>query len=365
MDGDVGRVPRADDQSWSEAMILKEEGTRSNTRSRLRAGLLCAGAALALFVADASACVPTKLPMGVKGPGLCYGAETWPEPTLGGRTLEQQFDFYRTPSTTPTPLIVWAHPNGMSKALPQDSPMYQALVVPALRAGFSFASIEFRHPVANDALPNSDADPGVPHYDLAYALQFIRANADALNIDKRNVFFVGQSRGSLAVWTALQDDMRDTDSPDPVARQSTRVNAVYAVNAQTTYSGAEFANRFLIPADRAKFTAAFNQQHPKHEQFGSAIGSVNAGVKADPPVRLIYDSPEVGRLLSLEEMSKRDPIHYPDFGPALCRAYALAFGSSAYCTYDADTRYEGDPIAAYAGYVDFFKRYIRPGTSSP
>jgi len=346
-------------------MILEKEATRRNTRSRLWAGLVCVGAALALFVADAGACVPAKLPMGAKGPGLCYGAEVWLEPTLGGRTLEQQFDFYRTPSTAPTPLIVWAHPNGMSKALAEDSPMYQALVVPALRAGFSFASVEFRHPVTNDALPNSDTDPRVPHFDLAYALQFIRGNADALNIDKRNVFFVGQSRGSLAVWTALQDDMRDPDSPDPIARQSTRVNAVYAVNAQTTYSGAEFANRFLIAGDRAKFIAAFNQQHPKHDQFGSAIGSVNAGVKADPPVRLIYDSPEVGRLLSLEEMSKRDPIHYPDFGPALCRAYAKAFGSSAHCTYDADTRYEADAIAAYAGYVDFFKRYIRPGAASP
>ncbi|MGO1003665.1 alpha/beta hydrolase [Lysobacter sp. CA196] len=346
-------------------MIPGKDETMGNTRSRLRAGLLCTGAALAFFAADASACVPTALPMGVKGPGLCYGAEVWPEPTLGGRTLEQQFDFYRAPSTAPTSLIVWAHPNGMSKALPEDSPMYQALVVPALRAGFSFASIEFRHPVTNEALPNSDSDPRVPHYDLAYALQFIRANAEALNIDKRNVFLVGQSRGTLAVWTALQDDMRDPDSPDPVARQSTRVNAVYAVNAQTTYSGAEFARRFLIQDDRARFTAAFNRQHPKHEQFGSAIGSVNAGVKPDPPVRLIYDSQEVGRLLSLQEMNQHDPIHYPDFGPALCGAYAKAFGSSAYCTYDADPRYQGDPMAAYAGYVDFFKRYVRTSTSSP
>jgi len=332
-------------------------------KRRRRIALLCAAAA-ALFAAEAGACTPAPLPIGAKGPDLCYGAQTWPEPTLGGRTLQQQFDFYRSPSTEATPLIVWAHPNGMSKALADGTPMYQALVVPALRAGFSFASVEFRHPVSNDDLANGDGDPRVPHYDLAYALQFIRANAQALNIDKRNVFLVGQSRGTLAVWTALQDDMRDPDSADPVARQSTRVNAVYAVNAQTTYSGAEFAQRFLIPADRAKFTAAFNLQHPKHAHFGSAIGSVDAGLRPDPPVRLIYDSPVVGRLLSLREMSERDPIHYPDFGPALCRAYLDAFGNSARCTYDADPRYAGDPAAAFAGYVDFFKRHLRPAAAT-
>ncbi|MBX9400600.1 hypothetical protein K4L06_04690 [Lysobacter sp. BMK333-48F3] len=326
----------------------------------LRAGLLGGAAALVLFAAEAGACTPTPLPMGAQGPDLCYGAQTWPEPTLGGRQLQQQFDFYRAPSTTPTPLIVWAHPNGMSKTLSDASPMYQALVAPALRAGFSFASLEFRHPVTNQDEANSGTDPRVPHYDIAYALQFIRANAQALNIDKRNVFLVGQSRGTLAVWTALQDDMRDPDSADPVARQSTRVNAVYAVNAQTTYSGAEFAELFIVPADRPRFVYLFNRKNPKHAQFGSAIGSVNAGLKPDPPVRLIYDSPEVGRLLTLEEIAQRDPVHYPDFGPALCQAYLQAFGNSARCTFDADSRYEGDPGAAFAGYVDFFKRHLRP-----
>ncbi|WP_363800178.1 hypothetical protein ABU614_08955 [Lysobacter firmicutimachus] len=343
-------------------MLGKDEAMPA-ARCRLRIGLLCAAAALVLFAAPAGACTPTPLPMGAQGPDLCYADRTWSEPTLGGRELQQQFDFYRVPATTPTPLIVWAHPNGMSKALPANSPMHQALVAPALRAGFSFASVEFRHPVTNEALANSDVDPRVPHYDLAYALQFIRANAEALNIDKRNVFLVGQSRGTLAVWTALQDDLRDPDSTDPVARQSTRVNAVYAVNAQTTYSGAEFAERFIVPADRAKFVAAFNRQHPKHAQFGSAIASVSAGQKPDPPLRLIYDSPEVGRLLTLEQISQRDPIHYPDFGPALCTTYAQAFGNSARCTYDADSRYQGDPGAAFAGYVDFFKRHLRPSAS--
>ena len=235
-------------------------------------GLLC----LAGNAQAQQACKPVMLSPGAQGPDLCYGKETWQEPTLHNAWVKQNFDFYRAPSTSPAPLIIWAHPNGMSKALTPGTHMYEALVVPALRAGYSFASIEFRHPVVNETLPNGPNDPGVPHYDVARALQFIRANADALGIDKRNVFFVGQSRGTLTIWTALQDDMAKPNSSDPVARESTRVNAVYGVKAQTTYDGTEFANLFIVKADRDAVIADFNAEHPHHAQFGSAIGSVTA-----------------------------------------------------------------------------------------
>ena len=319
-------------------------------------GLLClAGAAHAQ-----QACKPVALPSGAQGPDLCYGKETWQEPTLHNAWIKQNFDFYRAPSTTPVPLIIWAHPNGMSKALTPGTHMYEALVVPALRAGYSFASIEFRHPVVNEDLPNGPNDPGVPHYDVARALQFIRANADALGIDKRNVFFVGQSRGTLTIWTALQDDMARPNSNDPVARESTRVNAVYGVKAQTSYDGTEFANLFIVKADRPAFIADFNAEHPHYAQFGSAIRSVTAGADPDPPVRLIYDAPVVPRRVTYAEMLLMDSIHYPNFGPALCQAYTVAFGNSAHCTYDANARYKDDPIAAYAGYIDFFDQHRVP-----
>lgn len=319
------------------------------------AALCFAGAAMAQ-----QACKPVALPMGAQGPNFCYGKETWQEPTLNNVWLKQNFDFYRATTSGPAPLIVWAHPSLMSKALKPGSPMYEALVVPALNAGFSFASIEFRHPVTNENVPNSATDPRVPHYDVARALQFMRANAEALGIDKRNVFFVGQSRGTLTVWTALQDDMARPNSDNPVARESTRVNAVYGVQAQTTYDGTEFGNLFILPGenDRQAFIADFQAEHPHYAQFGSAIRSVTAGADPDPPVRLIYDAPVIPYRISYAQMQQLDSIHYPDFGPALCQAYIVAFGNSARCSYDADKRYKDNPIEAFRGYVDFFRTYL-------
>lgn len=330
------------------------------TTFRWRACAAIASVCLLAGATDALACKPEPLSMNAQGADICYGKEVWQEPTLGGRWLDQDFNFYRVPSTVPVPLIVWAHPNGMSKGLPPTSPTYQALVVPALQAGFSFASIEFRHPVVNEDLQNSRKSPGIPQYDIARALQFIRANADALGIDKRNIFIVAQSRGTLGVWTALQDDMKKPNSSEPVLRESTRVNAVYAVKGQTTYDGVEFADLFIVKSDREAFVADFQSQYSNEDQFGSAIASVSAGIDPDPPVRLIYDAPVIPRKLTIAEMALQDSIHYPNFGPALCNAYVVAFGNSARCSYDADLRYKDDPIAAYAGYVQFFQAHLQP-----
>lgn len=320
-------------------------------------------AGVALLAAHAMAwsvgCVPMDLVAPVDGHDICYGTASWSEPTLGGTTLSQTFDLVRpatVSASSAVPLIVWAHPNGMSKALPVSSATYKALVPPALSAGFAFASIEFRHPVVNEEPLNSDP---VPHLDLARAVQFIRANAKALGIDPRNIFVVGQSRGSLALWTVLQDDMADPNSADRVAQQSTRASAAWMVNAQTTYDGHEFSELFVVPRDRPTFNALFDLEHPKHAQFGSAIKSVNAGAQADPPVVLRYDSTVVSKLLTLEELAAYDIVHYPNFGVALCAAYEAAFGNASRCSYKADPLYKDNPQAAFQGYVSFFQRYLR------
>lgn len=305
-----------------------------------------------------SGCRPEALTPETPGQDICYGIAAWREPTLGGIWLQQRFDFHRAPgasAATPAPLIVWAHPNGSSKAIAPGSVADTVLLQPALAAGFSFATVEFRHPVVNASEADSPDNAGVPHYDLARALQFIRANAPALGIDRRNVFVVGGSRGTLSLWTVLQDDMAIPTSPDPVARQSTRANAVFAYNGQTTYDGREFADLFLVEAERDAFKAAWQAQRPKYAQFGSSIQSVTAD---DPPAMLRYDQSFIGRLVTQEELARVDAVHYPDYGLALCAAYQLALGHGRRCTVEGDPRFAG-MAEGYRGYVDFFRQHLR------
>ncbi len=303
-------------------------------------------------------CTPVVLTRQTPNTNICYGTASWLEPTLHNTRLTQTFDLYRAVSTKPTPLIIWAHQSGNSKALPKDSDPYNALVVPALAAGFSFASLEFRHPNTNqmEAATNNGV---VPSLDIAHALQYIRANAKALNIDPANVFFVGASRGTLTLWTALQNDMANPFSPDPVARQSTRVNAVFGYNAQTTYDGREFANLFLVPEDRQPYIDQFIADNPYYEQFGSSIQSVNAGRLPDPPVMLRYNTVAVPRLLTYEEMLQQNYVHYPNFGMVLCSTYFNKFGDNSHCSFEGDPKFN-DMQVRFAGYVDFFKLHLKP-----
>ncbi|MDG9923348.1 MULTISPECIES: alpha/beta hydrolase fold domain-containing protein [unclassified Pseudomonas] len=299
----------------------------------------------------ALACTPQPLTAEPAGDtvrrNLCYGEATWNEPTLEGEPLlEQVFDYFPLAGATPAPLVIWAHPNGKTKWLKPGSEAYLALVQQAHDQGFAFVSLEFRHPVSNE-----DIVP-VPHRDIAQAIQFIRANAEALGVDPDNLFLVGQSRGSLGLWTALQNDMADPGSDDQLLQQSTRVNAVFAYQGQTTYDGREFADLFLIEADRRAAKAKWKKDHPQYALFGSAIRSVGDD---DPPVLLRYAHPFVGRPLSAREMARQDSLHYPDMGPALCAAYAQAFGDNRHCSAQ-DNVPAGQ---AFDGYAQFFRQYLR------
>jgi hypothetical protein len=169
--------------------------------------LLFAGGARA----ELAGCHPASLTGPVAQAEVCYGPAAWREPTLGGKVLVQSFDFYPAVRARRqgAPLIVWAHPNGSTKALPLSSSLFKALVAPALASGFAFASVEYRHPVVNEyARP----DGRVPHRDLARALQFMRANAAALGIDPA---YAGNPQAAFAGYVDFFK-RHLTDRPGPV-----------------------------------------------------------------------------------------------------------------------------------------------------
>ncbi|MCX7034859.1 MAG: hypothetical protein NT046_12995 [Arenimonas sp.] len=303
-------------------------------------------------------CIPNPLPQAGPGADLCYGPAAWREPSLPDRRwLQQRIDYYPAqPGILSAPLIIYAHANGATKSIAPGSREYLMLVTPALNAGFAFVSVEFRHPVVNSGEADSPTNPGVPHHDIARAVQFIRANAPALDIDSRNIFLLARSRGTLSLWTALQNDLADPNASDPVLRESSRVNAVYAYNAQTTYDGQEFAELFIVPGDREAYKTNFRLRYPKYEQFGSAVRSVTAD---DPPVKLFYASTFVGRLVTAQELETMDSVHYPGFGVELCAAYQRA-GIPEKCEVSHDPPYPDASQVFGDRYVEFFRQYLRP-----
>ncbi len=72
--------------------------------------------------------------------------------------------------------------------------------------------------------------------DSKLGLQFIRHYAANLNIDPDRIALMGSSAGAgTSMWLGFRDDMADPNNEDPVLRESTRVNAVFASGSQSTY----------------------------------------------------------------------------------------------------------------------------------
>jgi acetyl esterase/lipase len=260
-----------------------------------------------------------------------WGKVQWFEPEVQ-KVLTQDLDYFPVSrDQAPTPVIVYAHAAMTTKFISTGQAVYTSLVQPARAAGMSVVSVEYRHPVKDDYIVPA------PHDDITAAMRWIHQHAAELHLDINNVFLLGHSRGTLAVWTAL----RYQDDPE------VRVNAVYGYNAQTTYRGDEMAQRFLIESDREGFVADYDSRHPQYDLFGSALDESGP---ADPPILLHYEQPFYRTLVPAALFTE----HHPDFGLALCSTLS---SRTPYAPCTAVDRIPRDH--AYDGVVDFFLQYVR------
>jgi acetyl esterase/lipase len=248
------------------------------------------------------------------------GAHPTPPPTLAnvayGPHPKQLLDFWKAPAATaekPAPLLFYIHGGGWRGG---DRSHVGAMLKPMLENGVSVVSISYRF------TPEAEADkvePPVkgPLMDAARALQTVRSKAAEWHIDKRRVAAAGLSAGGCtSLWLAFHDDMADPDSPDPIARESTRLTAALVHAAQTSldpaqmkewipnsgYGGHAFGygsfNTFL--ADREKILPWINEYSPY------ALVTPD-----DAPVHLSYKlAPDVGK-------EQQDPTHSANFGVKL------------------------------------------------
>jgi acetyl esterase/lipase len=150
----------------------------------------------------------------------------------------------------------------------------------------------------------------------------VRNKAADWNIDKKRIGAAGGSAGGCSsLWLAFHDDLADTNSADPVSRESTRLVCAAVTAPQTT----------LDPAQMQEWT-------PNSNYGGHAFGFKNfadflAGRASilpliteyspfalvtpdDPPVCMFFASaPGVGK-------EQRDPTHTSNFGVKLAERCA-------------------------------------------
>jgi carboxylesterase type B len=223
-------------------------------------------------------------------------------------------DLWLPKATRSAPLVLVIHGGGFRQG---EKGVPPGTLQQYLAEGWAVAALNYR---LTDTAPAPAA-----YLDCARALQFLRHHASQWRIDSRRVASTGRSAGAgTSLWLALHDDLADPRSPDPIARQSTRLVCAVVTNVQSSYDP-RFAEKIGIPRpnfERHDFFLPFygitreEINTPKaHERYTMAA-PITYLTKDDPPVLALYT---YRNETVTEKTDLNVIIHHPLFGIALKR----------------------------------------------
>jgi acetyl esterase/lipase len=264
----------------------------------------------------------------------------------------QRIYFWRAKSDKPTPLLFYIHGGGWTGG---DRSVVRTMLKPALDAGISVVSVEYRN--IRDSMSDGLVPPVKgPMVDCARALQFTRSKAKEWNLDKTKVALAGGSAGACtSLWIAFHDDLAAPNSADPIARESTRVTCAAVSGAQTTLDPKQMrdwtpnskygAHAFGIVGDTKKKQSSFDAFYDAREKIMPWIKEYSPYElvsRDDPPVGLFYSAPpNLGK-------DEKDPTHTANFGVKL-KEHCDAI--KAPC----ELVYPGAPDVKHPKEIDFIK----------
>lgn len=244
-------------------------------------------------------------------------------------------DLWLATSARPTPLVIFYHGGGFRAGEKRD--IADKTLRALLQMGVSVAAVNYRY--------TSTAPLPAAYLDSGRALQFLRFKAADWNLDPRRMAAYGPSAGAgIALWLGFHDDLADPASPDPVARQSTRLVAVGSIAGQCTYDPHWVRQNIGESAYRhTLFVWAYGVK--KHAELGNPglqrlydemapLTHLNAG---DPPVFQYYTEPDTP---VPSDAKVGQGIHHPLFGHRLKAAMDAA---GIECVYHHVADLTGDP----------------------
>lgn len=221
-------------------------------------------------------------------------------------------DLYLLDAEEPAPLIVCIHGGGfVAGSKEKIAPQF---LNAAREKGFSVASINYRF-VTTDMFP-------APQQDGARAIQFLRCNASKYNLDEERFAAFGGSAGAgISMWLAYHDDLANPLADDPIARASSRVQAVGSIGGQSSYD--PFVLKDWIGGKAYMHPSVFlcyrvlsidQLSDPKLQPLYDEVSAIKHVSADDPPTFMYYSEPDQ----PLPANSKPgEGIHHPIFGHKL------------------------------------------------
>ena len=257
------------------------------------------------------------------------------EPTMKdvayGSHPKQKLHFWKAASDKPTPVLFFIHGGGWSGG--NRSSGLATLLPEMLKNGISVVSVEYRF--INEATADKVVPPVKgPLSDAARALQFVRSKAAEWNIDKERIGASGGSAGACtSLWLAFHDDMADSKSADPVARESTRLWCAAVSAPQTTLDPQQMkawtpnskygGHAFGFTGNKEKKQSQFEEFLANRDKILPWIAEYSPYAlvtKDDSPIAMYFGAaPAIGQ-------EQKDPTHTANFGLKLqehCKEFGV------------------------------------------
>ncbi|QDU40155.1 Carboxylesterase NlhH [Maioricimonas rarisocia] len=256
-------------------------------------------------------------------------------------------DVWLAEGDEPTPLLIYIHGGGFVGGNKRTfSPQ---VLQGCLDSGISVAAIHYRF-VTTDPFP-------APQHDAARAVQFLRSKAKEWNLDPQRVAAFGGSAGAgLSMWLGFHDDLADTESEDPVARQSTRLVAVGSRGGQSSYDPAVIrewvgGRAHEHPSIYKCYDVASLDEldDPGLQPLYDEVSAITHLTADDPPVWMFYNEPN--RPLPADARPGQG-IHHPIFGLKLKAAMDELRIENVY-RHASEFRGDRD-----ADMLEFFRRHL-------
>lgn len=209
----------------------------------------------------------------------------------------QKLDVYLADSDKPVPAMIYIHGGGWRAGSKNHVPGW---LMNAVREGWlSVVSVEYRF---TDVAPH----PAQVN-DCLRAIQYVRHNAAAWNIDPERIGVTGGSAGGhLSLWVALHDDAANAESDDPVERHSSRVACAVSFAGPTDWSLlSELEHKH--PAYRQLL--GYEPGTPADEMDAKAkknVSPISFVSKDDPPIMQVHgDKDDIVPIKHARDMHER------------------------------------------------------------
>jgi acetyl esterase/lipase len=264
-------------------------------------------------------------------------------------------DLWRPAGEAPVPVYVFIHGGGFRNGDKREK-LPEPLRDQLLEAGIAMAAINYR-------LSDVASYPAAME-DSARALQYIRWRAADWGLDKTRVAAGGGSAGSgITFWIGFGPDRADPASPDPVARESTRLTAIASWQAQCSYDP-HFV-RTIISGDcyRHEAIVTFFRMAPDEFDTPEArrvfreVDFVQHATADAPPVLLWYTTPN---LPMTPDLGPGPGIHHPKHGFVVCERLTELGVPCRVLTREDRPELDGEDLRRwfFAQQVGFLKRHL-------